>query len=117
MASSSSRRWRGSRDLDPELDWRRFETSLEPDRNDGLGAGWDHRHVEKHGRTQAGAERVLTESLRDRHHSDAGALIPPDTRVDALADGWWAEIEQGSHSPGTRRNTDLRIAFEAAGFK
>ena len=67
---------------------------------------WDGitRHVQKHARTQAAAERALVESLRDRHRSDTGALITPDTRVDVLAEAWWSEIEQGSHSPGTRRN-------------
>ncbi|MDT0353282.1 site-specific integrase [Pseudonocardia sp. DSM 45834] len=72
---------------------------------------WDGttRHVEKYARTQAAAERALIESLRDRHRSDAGALITPDTRVDVLAQAWWNEIEQGSHSPGTRRNYRDRL--------
>jgi hypothetical protein len=72
---------------------------------------WDGttRHVEKYARTQAAAERALIESLRDRHRSDAGALITPDTRVDVLAQACWNEIEQGSHSPGTRRNYRDRL--------
>jgi integrase len=72
---------------------------------------WDGttRHVQKHGRTQAAAERALVESLRDRHRSDAGALITPDTRVDALAEAWWSEMEQGRHSPGTCRNYRDRL--------
>lgn len=72
---------------------------------------WDGttRHVERYARTQAAAERALIESLRDRHRSDAGALITPASRVDVLAEAWWNEIEQGSHSPGTRRNYRDRL--------
>jgi integrase len=72
---------------------------------------WDGvtRYAQKQGRTQAAAQRALVESLRDRQRSDAGALITPDTRVDALAEAWWSEIERGTHSPGTRRNYRDRL--------
>jgi integrase len=72
---------------------------------------WDGktRHVQKHGRTEAAAERALIEALRDRHRSDTGALITPETRVDALAEAWWTEIEEGPHSPGTLRNYRDRL--------
>jgi|tagenome__1003787_1003787.scaffolds.fasta_scaffold20809817_1 integrase len=72
---------------------------------------WDGvtRYAQKQGRTQAAAQRALVESLRDRQRSDSGALITPDTRVDVLAEAWWSEIEQGNHSPGTRRNYRDRL--------
>jgi hypothetical protein len=79
---------------------------------------WDGvtRYAQKHGRTQAAAQRALIESLRDRQRSDSGALITPDTRVDVLAKAWWSEIEQGNHSPGTRRNyrdrLDRQVGFQ-----
>jgi integrase len=72
---------------------------------------WDGvtRYAQKQGRTQAAAQRALVESLRDRQRSDSGDLVTPDTRVDVLAEAWWSEIEQGTHSPGTRRNYRDRL--------
>jgi integrase len=72
---------------------------------------WDGatRHVQKHGRTEAAAQRALVEALRDRHRSDSGSLITSDTRVDALAEAWWAEVERARLSPGTLRNYRDRL--------
>ena len=67
------------------------------------------RPVERHGATRGAASQALARALRDRCRSDAGALITPDTRVDVLAEAWWNEIEQGTHSPGTRRNYRDRL--------
>jgi integrase len=67
------------------------------------------RQVERHGKTRGAATAALARALRDRHRSDAGALIGPETRVDALAEAWWSEIEPGTHSPGTRRNYRDRL--------
>ncbi|HWM04394.1 MAG TPA: tyrosine-type recombinase/integrase, partial [Actinophytocola sp.] len=67
------------------------------------------RQVERHGKTRGAATTALARALRDRHRADAGALIGPETRVDALAEAWWSEIEQGTHSPGTRRNYRDRL--------
>src|SRR4051812_34172841 len=67
------------------------------------------REVQRHGRTEAAAKRALAEAGGDRHRSDAGAIVTPETRVDALAEAWWSEVEQGSKSPGTRRNYRDRL--------
>jgi integrase len=72
---------------------------------------WDGvtRYVQANAPTEAAAKRKLAESVRDRQRSDPGSVITPDTRVDVLAEAWWNEIEQGSHSPGTRRNYRDRL--------
>ena len=67
------------------------------------------RQVQKRGSTKGAAERALLEALRDRHRSDATSFVTPDTRVDALAEAWWSEIEEGHHSPGTLRNYRDRL--------
>lgn len=67
------------------------------------------RQVERHGKTKGAAAAALARALRDRHRADAGAVISPETRVDALAEAWWSEIEQGTLSPGTCRNYRDRL--------
>lgn len=57
------------------------------------------REVQRHGRTEAAAKRPLAEAVRDRHRSDAGAIIGPETRVDALS--WLRRGGQKSSKPTT----------------
>ncbi|GAA2897164.1 site-specific integrase [Pseudonocardia halophobica] len=66
---------------------------------------WDGvtRQVQRNGPTENAAKRALTEALRDRVRIDGGAEITPDSRVDALAEAWWSEINDGAKSPGTLR--------------
>lgn len=72
---------------------------------------WDGvtRQVQRNGRTENAAKRALTEALRDRTRIDGGAEITPDSRVDALAEAWWAEINESDKSPGTRRSYRDRL--------
>ncbi|MFC5947429.1 tyrosine recombinase XerC [Pseudonocardia lutea] len=61
------------------------------------------RQVQRNGPTENAAKRALTEALRDRVRIDGGAEITPESRVDALAEAWWSEINDGAKSPGTLR--------------
>ena len=50
------------------------------------------RQVERHAKTKAAAEAALRLALRDRARLDVGGDITPDTRVDALAEAWFAGL-------------------------
>ncbi|RFU22135.1 N-terminal phage integrase SAM-like domain-containing protein, partial [Geodermatophilus marinus] len=51
------------------------------------------RQVERHGRTKAAAEAALRLALRDRARFDVGGDITPDTRVNVLAEAWFAGLK------------------------
>ncbi|GAA4557692.1 site-specific integrase [Pseudonocardia xishanensis] len=72
---------------------------------------WDGvtRDVQKHGATESAAKRALTEALRDRVRIDGNAVITPDSRVDVLAEAWWAEVNNEDKSPGTLRSYRDRL--------
>jgi integrase len=51
------------------------------------------RQVERHAKTKAAAEAALRLALRDRARFDVGGDITPNTRVDALAETWFAGLK------------------------
>ncbi|WP_232807348.1 site-specific integrase [Geodermatophilus chilensis] len=51
------------------------------------------RQVERHAKTKAAAEAALRLALRDRARFDVGGDITPNTRVDALAEAWFAGLK------------------------
>jgi integrase len=65
------------------------------------------RRVERIRRTEAAARNALREACRDRGRTDAASTITPDTKVSALAEEWFSEIQVavdvGDRSPGTGR--------------
>lgn len=65
------------------------------------------RPVERAGRTATIARDRLRTALRDRGRADAAADITPDTKVAAVAELWFADIEtavaEGRRSPNTAR--------------
>ena len=76
------------------------------------GAGWrvrckirDYdgkvREVQRVGWSKATAERALLEALRDRVRVDAEAEITGDTKLDAVAESWFADFERKDRSPTT----------------
>jgi integrase len=71
------------------------------------------RQVERTGTSKAAARRRLTEACRDRGRTDAHADITPDTKVKAVAEFWFRElelaVEAGDRSPGTARSYRDRL--------
>ncbi len=71
------------------------------------------RPVERIGKSETAARNRLKEALRDRGRIDAGAEITPQTKVSALAELWFAEIEtdvrEGKKSPNTARQYRERL--------
>lgn len=65
------------------------------------------RPVERHGRTKAIARARLLEAVRDRRRRDDAADITADSKFAAVAEGWYADVEQavteGRRSPNTAR--------------
>ncbi len=61
------------------------------------------RDVERSGTTKAAAERALKAALRDRTHSDSTTEINRDTKLDVVAEAWWAGFSVAPGSPGTKR--------------
>ena len=59
------------------------------------------RHVERSGRSRAGAERSLAEAIRDRVRVGGADEITGDTRVAALATAWLGFIAEQHKSPTT----------------
>jgi integrase len=57
--------------------------------------------IERRGATKGAATRALALAIRDRSQASGGADITPDTKVDVLADLWFAEISSRSLSPST----------------
>src|SRR3712207_5983758 len=51
------------------------------------------RQVERHAKTKAAAEAALRLALRDRARFDAGGDINPNTRVNVLAEAWFAGLK------------------------
>ncbi len=51
------------------------------------------RQVERHGKTKAAAEAALRLALRDRARFDVGGDITPSTRVNVLAEAWFAGLK------------------------
>jgi integrase len=71
------------------------------------------RRVERTGRTKSAARSRLKEACRDRGRVDAYADITPDTKVQAVAELWYREIEfaveAGDRSPGTAQTYRDRL--------
>jgi hypothetical protein len=65
------------------------------------------RPVERHGRTKALARARLLEAVRDRRRRDDAADITADSKFAAVAEKWFADLEQavteGRRSPNTAR--------------
>jgi len=65
------------------------------------------RRVERSGRSPALARDRLRRAIRDRGRADAAAEITPDTKVTAVAELWFTEIEEavaeGRRSPNTSK--------------
>jgi integrase len=59
------------------------------------------RHVERSGKSRAGAERSLAEAIRDRVRVGGADEITGDTRVAALATAWLGLIAEQHKSPTT----------------
>jgi integrase len=59
------------------------------------------RHVERSGKSRAGAERSLAEAIRDRVRVGAADEITGDTRVAVLATAWLGLIAEQHKSPTT----------------
>lgn len=59
------------------------------------------RQVERKGKTPAAAERELLKALRDRAKLPSED-IAPETRVNRVADDWWAALQKRDVSEGTR---------------
>lgn len=61
---------------------------------------WDGvtRPVQRRAKTKGGAERALVLNLRDRIRSGESGTIGPDTKVSALAEAWYAGLEDKSPS-------------------
>jgi integrase len=59
------------------------------------------RHVERSGKSRAGAERSLAEAIRDRVRVGGADEITGDTRVAALATVWLGLIAEQDKSPTT----------------
>ncbi len=51
------------------------------------------RQVERHGKTKAAAQAALRLALRDRARFDVGGDITPDTRVNVVAEAWFAGLK------------------------
>lgn len=65
------------------------------------------RPVERHGRTKAIARARLLEAVRDRRRRDDATEITADSKFTAVAEKWFADVEQavveGRRSPNTSR--------------
>jgi hypothetical protein len=59
------------------------------------------RAVERSGKSEGAARRVLAVALRDRARVDSGMAITPNTKVAVLAEQWFSEIEEAGRSPST----------------
>ncbi len=59
------------------------------------------RQVERHFKTKAAAEAALRLALRDRAQLDVDGEITPTTRVEALAEAWFAGLK--NLSPTTKQ--------------
>ena len=53
------------------------------------------------GRSKAAAEKALSEALRDRARTDAGAEITADTRLSIVAEAWFTDFSRQDRSPTT----------------
>jgi integrase len=65
------------------------------------------RQVERVRKSETAARNALREACRDRGRTDAASTITPDTKVAALAEEWFSEIQVavdvGDRSPATGR--------------
>src|SRR4029450_13613213 len=59
------------------------------------------RHVERPGKSRAGAERSLAEAIRDRVRVGGADEITGDTRVAALATVWLGLVGEQHETPTT----------------
>jgi integrase len=59
------------------------------------------RRIERHAATKGKAETSLREALRDRMRTGGSESISPDSRVSALADAWFTDLQEQGRSPGT----------------
>ncbi|HEY2700613.1 MAG TPA: site-specific integrase [Pseudonocardiaceae bacterium] len=71
------------------------------------------RPVERVGKSETAARNRLKEALRDRGRVDAAAEITPRTKLSALAELWFsdveAEVKEGKKSPNTARQYRERL--------
>ena len=62
-----------------------------------------NRRIERHAKTKGAAQRALAEAVRDRERPAEDSALTPATKVAALAEAWWCEIDSSNRSPGTKR--------------
>jgi integrase len=71
------------------------------------------RPVERRGKSETQAANNLREALRDRARIDASAEITPETKISAICELWFADIEdevrEGKKSPNTARQYRDRL--------